>query len=704
MADLSHIFGDQNYSAGPINLNECAFEDDGTLIDEGNPHIPTEPSGDSGSQGVQGVQGTQGIQGIAGSGSGGGGIQGSQGIQGMQGIAGEGGVGIQGLQGVQGIIGEQGIQGSIGIQGSYGLQGIAGETGLQGIIGEAGLQGIGGIQGAVGIQGIKGEQAVYQDFNTKISLHSDTDMSDLLNGVAYNNANVLFDIYDTLTINVDTSASNENYFILSNEADNNITVTFDYSTYNDIRFIGDDGYSSYNSIVIPIQKGLTVLFTFNMIGNNVIVYSVKKVQSHVTLVDESELSSDAVALVFKNTTTNELKFLDIDTIGENSLNIQGCVLQDYVRFTRGKNGVPVVIHKTAMSKYIYAEYNRYKLYCDTTDAGGFHWKVSINGTNVQGDVTWAADDTLDSIVTQMAAQIPSSASNNLNITHDNNTDFIKVRKGGKTNSTFTLTNNTGAALVDLSLYTMIGGVQQAETHRDWQARSVNTLFPNANFPAANTKYYCKNGYDMSQRTGVNYPKYEAYWENNTSGNTWYPENSTSKRMSRNYFASLDGSGNAEKQALFDKYNGSWDRYMDAAMNVKDDTHTDGIDYTSYDNGDVCTAFLASVETMDFNGSYIHAYPAAYHTTELTDQLLGTYQMPTVHEMAVFMDNDIMQKINTAFTYLTDYTSLIVTTNYWAVADYDETSAWFYNGQRGEAGYNERFQNANNGRYVAYIHQ
>ena len=560
-----------------------------------------------------------------------------------------------------------------------------------------GTDGIQGADGVQGVQGVQGAQAVYQDFQLVTALNSDVSMSDLFDNESYNNASIMFDIDASRDITVDVMASNDNYFILSNTSTNPINVTFDYSNLSNIRFIGDEGYSSDDSIIIPMQSQSFIQFTFRKMGSNIIVYSVKPIASHVTLVDESDLSRTAVALVYKNASSNELKYLDVDTIGGNSVDIQGWVMQDYVRFTRGKNGIPVVIHKNALNKYVYAEYNRYKLYCDTTAAGGFHWKVTINNAAKQGDVTWAVGDTLDSIVAQM-----TGVNTYLVFSHDSGDDFIKVRKGGTSNSVFTLTNNTGATLVDLSLYTRVNGVQQAETHRDWQAQSIATLFPNSNLPAPTSKYYCENTYDMSQRTGANYPKYTSYWENNSSGNAWYPEDSTSKRMNRTKFASLDGDGNAEHQALFDKYNGSWDRYMAAAMNKKDDVNIDGIDYTSYDNGDVFTAFAASVETMDFDGSYLHVYTAAYNTSLRTDPVLGAYQMPTVHEVAVFMDDETMRKINTAFGYLTDVALLIDTTSYWAAGEYSEQYAWFYNGQRGEMGYNERYQNANAGRFVAYI--
>lgn len=396
-------------------------------------------------------------------------------------------------------------------------------------------------------------------------------------------------------------------------------------------------------------------------------------------VPEADLTDDEVAIVVKNTASGELRYAPYTAVEASAIENGGYTLKPYLRFTRGKNSKPVFMHKDQTSGS-WAEFNRYRLVCDTSAPGGFDWAVTINGAAKSGTVSWQAGDTLDSILAQLT---PQGVSTYLVFAHVSGEEFIRITQGGYSNSTFTLSNNTGATLTDLSFYTKIGDVQQTETHRDWQAMNVDAMFPSLGFLAANTVQYAVNGYNLSHMCGGNETQYKAYYRTN-GASSYLAENAVSNRMSEAAFNAMDGSGNADAQALYDKYDGSWDAYMEASMVAIDDANANGIEYQSYDNGDTQTLALASVTTMDFDGSYIPAFPCAAHVQSITDTDVanGKFNMNTEHELAVFMRDAKLDAINSAFDVLIaaglTATKLSRTAYYyWSVARYYSYSAWFY---------------------------
>lgn len=391
------------------------------------------------------------------------------------------------------------------------------------------------------------------------------------------------------------------------------------------------------------------------------------------LKNESDLEDEDVALCVE--AYDGLRFIKVEDAP--NVDLSKYSLKPYVRFHRGKNGRSVVIHKDEIGSNTGAILNKYKLECDLTSNGSFDWSVNISGTVKSGHVSWSSGSTLDNIVTQLN----TSADTNLTFSHINGENFIRIFKGGRTYSIFTLTNNTGATLTDLSLYTKINGVQQEEVHRDWHNQHPNTIFPNIGFLPSNNKQYAKNGYNLSLCAGANLERFKAYCE--TSGSSTYvAENSVSVRMKKSVFNSLNNDGNADHQALYNKYNGSWDAYMEASMVQINDIHTDGIEYQSYDNGDTQTAALASITTMDFDGTYTSPYPFAYDTHQITDSTLGAFNVGTVHEMAVIMEDSKMIKINEALSYLINYTYIKSAEYYWTTFLYSSSEPWAYLGNRG----------------------
>lgn len=389
-----------------------------------------------------------------------------------------------------------------------------------------------------------------------------------------------------------------------------------------------------------------------------------------------ELDREEVAMCVADSNDNgAIKLIPYKYFDPLTLDTTRYTLKDFVRFHRGKNGREVVMHKLETSG-MWAAWNRYRVHCDTTDAGGFTWSVTINGSAEGGTVTWAAGDTLDSIVTQLNT---GAVSTYLVFSHESGEDFIRIRKGGYSNSKFAITNATGATLEDLSLYTKVGDVRQAETHRDWQTQDVVTLFPNSGYVPANTRQYSVSGYNLSYMCGGNEPRYKAVYRTGGSS-TYLQEDAVSNRMTEAAFNAMNGSGVEAQQQLYDKYNGSWEAYMDASMAAIDDTHTNGIEYQSYDNGDTQTAFIASVTTMDFDGSYIPAYPVGYNCWSYTDTGIvgGHFHLATLHENLVFMRSAKMAQLNAAMAFLNSYVPLSNNSKYyWSGARCVSYLAWLY---------------------------
>jgi hypothetical protein len=371
---------------------------------------------------------------------------------------------------------------------------------------------------------------------------------------------------------------------------------------------------------------------------------------------------------------NSIIYIPVDSFDPASFDLIRYQLKDYVRFGECM-GKQLKIHKADNGTATWAAPNRYKLLCDTTANGGFHWAITINGVAKSGDVAWETGATLDSIAAQInAVQYMASV-----VAGD---DFIRISVSSYSNSTLTLTDNTGATLVDLSLYVKIGDVAQAETHRTFMALSVAALFPDLGYQAANSAIYGKNGLIMTYFCGLNLAKYKACYR--TSGSATWTAEAAGRLNEATFNSCADGTiGGANGIALYNKYNGSWDAYMEAGMMNIDDTHTGGVEYQGYDNGGDQNAKLCSVTTMTFDGSYVPAYPAAAAAAAIADpDLGGVAHLPNPHEMALMFEAETYAAIRKGQGFLSGATLLSNGASYWNVAEYIGYTAWFYDGTSG----------------------
>lgn len=399
---------------------------------------------------------------------------------------------------------------------------------------------------------------------------------------------------------------------------------------------------------------------------------------------ESQLGQKEVCLIVKDLVDGIIKYIPVDSFDPNTFDSSRYQLKDYLRYGECM-GKQLKIHKTNNGTLTWAAPNRYKLLCDTTANGGFHWAININGTYKVGDVAWETGATLNSI----AAQI-NAVQNMASVVAGD--DFIRISVFSYSNSTLTLTDNTGATLVDLSLYVKIGGVQQEEKHRTFMSQSVAALFPDLGYREANSANYGKNGLNMTYWCGCNLANYKAYYRTLSSANVWAAE--ASGRMNEATFnRCADGTiGGENGIALYNKYNGSWDAYMEAGMMNIDDTHVGGVEYQGYEDGADQNAKLVSVTTMTFDGSYVPAYHAASAASAAAfadDELGGVAHLPNPHEMALMFEAATYAAIRRGLGFLSGATLLSNSVRYWNVAEMSDLHVWSYDGINGRfAGYNK----------------
>ena len=401
--------------------------------------------------------------------------------------------------------------------------------------------------------------------------------------------------------------------------------------------------------------------------------------------DDSVITESSVMNVVKHNASNRLFYIDPELYPNITIDTNVYTPMNYILW--GMTGdKKLYMHKNALASGVWAEFNRYKLIPDTTQAGGFHWKITISNSVKEGDVSWAAGATLASIVAQMTGVATY-------LTFTVADGYIQVKTGGYSNSTFTLTNDTNVELRDLSKYCKVNGELMPETHRTWQAQSVHTLFPDSVYLPANTKQYAVNGLNLSYRCGGNLARFKYYFEvsgsNHGGVDSYLAESAVSGRMSRVGFASCE-TGSAEAQELFNKYHGSWDEYMEASMIKLYDTHTDGIEYQSRDNGESQSKFLASVMTLDWDETtWIPAYPKAYQAAQIEFAQIGKGNLPTNHEIGKFMEDTRMARMNVAINNIGG-TRITNSSYYWSVAECSASFAWFYFGISGCVDFNYKY--------------
>lgn len=344
------------------------------------------------------------------------------------------------------------------------------------------------------------------------------------------------------------------------------------------------------------------------------------------------------------------------------------------------NGKGQVLSKTTPNtSVLWAQSHLYLIEPTLTANGGFKFTCSINGSSKSGTISWSANDTLASVVSQIntaaGATIAAAKGTKIGITINS-----------YTNANFAITEATGATLDALSKYVTIDGVAQTETARSFQASYVKSLFPTLGYTgtaAEHSDCRMKNGGNGSYRSGANLARYMAYWQ--TNGASEYGAETGTTIINKATFESF-ATATGDAKALYDKYNGSWAAYMANRMADDENQTATNICELYYDNGEVNTAALASVMTKNLDGDWVPAYPAAYvaynfSVADVPVAAAGKWHLPTSRDIVSFMADETYAAIN-ASANRTSGTPLGNTNYYWSVSEYRSNSAWFYYGDGG----------------------
>lgn len=329
---------------------------------------------------------------------------------------------------------------------------------------------------------------------------------------------------------------------------------------------------------------------------------------------------------------------------------------------------------------LWAQSHLYTITPTLTANGGFKFTCSINDSSKSGTISWSANDTLASVI----SQINTAAGTTIAATITGVSGVIGITINSYTNANFAITEATGAVLDVLSKYVTIDGVAQTETARSFQATLVNTLFPSLGYTGATTESRMKNGGNGGYRAGGNLARYMAYWQTNGKS-TYVAETSSDDPINKATFEGF-ATATGDAKALYDKYNGSWAAYMANRMADSENMSPTAVSMMYYDNGDEMTAKLASVMTKGLDGSWIPAYPAAYyaHNYSVADipvAAAGKWHLNTTRDITEFMEDTAYAAINKSAN-ATGGTALSNTGYYWSVSEYYGSNAWFYNGRSG----------------------
>lgn len=325
---------------------------------------------------------------------------------------------------------------------------------------------------------------------------------------------------------------------------------------------------------------------------------------------------------------------------------------------------------------LWAQSHLYTITPTLTANGGFKFTCSINGSSKSGTISWSANATLASVI----SQINTAAGTTIAATITGVSGVIGITINSYTNANFAITEATGAVLDVLSKYVTIDGVAQTETARSFQATLVNTLFPSLGYTGATTESRMKNGGNGGYRAGANLAKYMSYWQ--TNGVSTYAAETGSDIINKATFESF-ATATGDSKALYDKYNGSWAAYMANRMADSENMSPTAVSMMYYDNGDEMTAKLASVMTKGLDGSWIPAYPAAYyaHNYSVADvpvAAAGKWHLNTTRDITEFMEDTAYAAINKSAN-ATSGTALSNSAYYWSVSECNNCNAWFYYG-------------------------
>ena len=385
----------------------------------------------------------------------------------------------------------------------------------------------------------------------------------------------------------------------------------------------------------------------------------------------------------------------------------------------------------------------YRIEIDNTQAGSITFSVaSGNGSIASTTLTWAAEDTMESIVAQFTALNNAGAFITFGALTDGKGVGLEV--GGYGTNTLTTTDATNCTVIDCSGLAMlassnegiaVGGTYNPAgtytylgqgTHHNFRGVAANSILGNV-CKAPDTTCIANDGFNYSYRTGVNFAKFKA-WAITGGENTFYDdgegesianpgahvmneatfntgvrdytgEDSAHLGM-KDYYTHLlsDTTGEyaelrAEYEAMYGTMTTMYDGYL--MSHCIDPAALTGITAALRNYGFAQTQAKADCLNINYNYVFIPAYPPEYNAQHygLADGevfVKGSYYHPEPADIGLIFRDDIMPKINANIAAATSGTQLTNSMYRGSCADYDASGAWCFDGRGGIFNYSGRY--------------
>lgn len=271
------------------------------------------------------------------------------------------------------------------------------------------------------------------------------------------------------------------------------------------------------------------------------------------------------------------------------------------------------------------------------------------------------------------------------------------------------------------------------------------------WPGNSTACYARNGHNLSYWSGGNFNKFKSYVRSSGGTSvvddvdgatapmnyaTWQSikdPNSQYYSIYSKYLNMYNNQSSAPQKSWIDMYGtptadeteGPYDLYVMSRMTDTEwiNNNTSGVLNLFYQpktpsythTGLTGTASLAKLTFDGFAGrgsasssanafvltanrpcypaaSYCYNYEPANLPSDSAAQVMSAHNwnLATTYQVALFMRDDIMKIINSSWTKVSAGTSLVNTSYYWSLSEYDYGIAWFYYGDSGRFHNNIKF--------------
>ena len=306
-------------------------------------------------------------------------------------------------------------------------------------------------------------------------------------------------------------------------------------------------------------------------------------------------------MVVFDTLEGKKKILKWKTFNDGTFNASRYIMSKSLYYTMddGKS-IFVPVENAASANKMWAESCYFRLTgLDLSSAGSFTFNTYYASAAHNGNlVEWSAGATLASVVATMnglglnasyfkAAVLADGTGIGVKVTYPTTATVANI---------FSITEQTGSASVEyMNKYNGNDVV--------WQYVSTSSLIP-GRVPVGSVLR--KNGY-VASYAGSHWDKFLSYYTN--SGSATFVADSAAGVMKKSCFDGLASSQVADEVALYNKYDGNYNKYVDGRM-VEEETMRGVVGWHGVDIL-LQTKLLADIMTLDYDRNVIPAFPAMH---------------------------------------------------------------------------------------------